>query len=221
MKFKPFLLLLILGVVAIVSGSVVALRPETASIATSSKDGQLTDWLYRSGGVIDVVLTYPKTIQQGVPATVKLAYKANDKLESAISQGLTIDTHLEGIGMVVLPQKRQFETVESGYHAIEWQIQTNKVGFANASLTMDIDDSKTASGLYPINSQLTLDMAIPIETGDGATKQAGVPTNSIVLWAVGAAMITAGLFFRNRELTFETSQASRKQPRYDKRKPKG
>ena len=168
MKIKKQTILLIVGLLLMaVSGFLFSRR--AIPVASQSQAVALTDWIYRSGGNLNVMVTYPEKLETGRKNLITVAYEADDALESVLGQGVVFDLQLDMVKTVVQPQKRMLIPVESGRKTFIWEVEPFTAGFSEASVLLALGDN-SLSGNYAITAQQKIDFSMEIAESTAATR---------------------------------------------------
>lgn len=93
MKLKKHILFLILGL-ALVAVSAVLFTRRAIPVASQSQTVVLADWIYGSGGSLDVMVTYPEKLETGRKNLITVTYQADKALESVLDDGVVLDLEL-------------------------------------------------------------------------------------------------------------------------------
>ena len=168
MKIKKQTIFLIVGLLLLaVSGFLFTRR--AIPVSSQSQAVALADWIYRSGGNLNVMVTYPEKLESGRKNLITVAYEADDALESVLSQGVVFDLQLDMIKTVVQPQKRMLIPVESGRKTFVWEVEPFTAGFSEASISLALGDN-TLSGNYAITAQQKINFSMEITESTAATR---------------------------------------------------
>ena len=168
MKIKKQTLFLIAGLLLLaVSGFLFTRR--AIPVSSQSQAVALSDWIFRSGGNLNVMVTYPEKLESGRKNLITVAYEADDALESVLSQGVVFDLQLDMIKTVVQPQKRMLIPVESGRKTFVWEVEPFTAGFSEASISLALGDN-TLSGNYAITAQQKINFSMEITESTAATR---------------------------------------------------
>lgn len=168
MKIKKQTIFLIVGLLLLaVSGFLFTRR--AIPVSSQSQAVALSDWLYGSGGNLNVMVTYPEKLESGRKNLITVAYEADDALESVLSQGVVFDLQLDMIKTVVQPQKRMLIPVESGRKTFVWEVEPFTAGFSEASISLALGDN-TLSGNYAITAQQKINFSMEITESTAATR---------------------------------------------------
>ena len=168
MKIKKQTIFLIVGLLLLaVSGFLFTRR--AIPVSSQSQAVALSDWLYGSGGNLNVMVTYPEKLESGRKNLITVAYEADDALESVLSQGVVFDLQLDMIKTVVQPQKRMLIPVESGRKTFVWEVEPFTAGFSEASIFLALGDN-TLSGNYAITAQQKINFSMEITESTAATR---------------------------------------------------
>lgn len=168
MKIKKQTIFLIAGLLLLaVSGFLFTRR--AIPVASQSQAVALSDWIYRSGGNLNVMVTYPEKLETGRKNLITVAYEADEGLKSVLAQGVVFDLQLDMIKTVVQPQKRMLIPVESGRKTFIWEVEPFIAGFSEASVLMALGDN-SLSGNYAITAQQKIDFSMEIVESTAATR---------------------------------------------------
>ena len=168
MKIKKQTIFLVAGLVLLaVSGFLFTRR--AIPVASQSQAVALADWIYGSGGNLNVMVTYPEKLETGRKNLITVAYEADDALKSVLAQGVVFDLQLDMIKTVVQPQKRMLIPVESGRKTFIWEVEPFIAGFSEASVLMALGDN-SLSGDYAITAQQKIDFSMEIVESTAATR---------------------------------------------------
>ena len=168
MKIKKQTIFLIVGLLLLaVSGFLFTRR--AIPVSSQSQAVALSDWIFRSGGNLNVMVTYPEKLESGRKNLITVAYEADDALESVLSQGVVFDLQLDMIKTVVQPQKRMLIPVESGRKTFVWEVEPFTAGFSEASISLALGDN-TLSGNYAITAQQKINFSMEITESTAATR---------------------------------------------------
>ena len=138
MKIKKQTIFLIAGLLLLaVSGFLFTRR--AIPVASQSQAVALSDWIYRSGGNLNVMVTYPEKLETGRKNLITVAYEADEGLKSVLAQGVVFDLQLDMIKTVVQPQKRMLIPVESGRKTFIWEVEPFLAGISQASISMALE----------------------------------------------------------------------------------
>ncbi len=176
MKIKRQTIFLIVGLLLLlVSGFLFTRR--AIPVASQSQAVALTDWLYGSGGNLNVMVTYPEKLETGRKNLITVAYQADKALERVLDDGVVFDLQLDMIKTVIQPQKRMLIPVESGRKTFIWEVEPFTAGFSEASISMALGDN-SISGNYAITTQQRIDFSMEITKSTAATK------SELTTWAL-------------------------------------
>ena len=168
MKIKKQTIFLVAGLLLMaVSGFLFTRR--VIPVASQSQAVALADWIYGSGGNLNVMVTYPEKLETGRKNLITVAYEADDALKSVLAQGVVFDLQLDMIKTVVQPQKRMLIPVESGRKTFIWEVEPFIAGFSEASVLMALGDN-SLSGNYAITAQQKIDFSMEIVESTAATR---------------------------------------------------
>lgn len=168
MKIKKQTIFLIVGLLLLaISGFLFTRR--AIPVSSQSQAVALSDWIFRSGGNLNVMVTYPEKLESGRKNLITVAYEADDALESVLSQGVVFDLQLDMIKTVVQPQKRMLIPVESGRKTFVWEVEPFTAGFSEASISLALGDN-TLSGNYAITAQQKINFSMEITESTAATR---------------------------------------------------
>jgi hypothetical protein len=168
MKIKKQTILLVLGLLLLANSGFLFTR-RAIPVASESQAVALSDWIYRSGGNLNVMVTYPQKLETGRKNLITVAYEADDALESVLAQGVVFDLQLDMIKTVVQPQKRMLIPVESGRKTFIWEVEPFIAGISQANISMALGDN-TLSGDYAITAQQNIDFSMEIAESTAATR---------------------------------------------------
>ena len=168
MKIKKQTILLVLGLLLLANSGFLFTR-RAIPVASESQAVALSDWIYRSGGNLNVMVTYPQKLETGRKNLITVAYEADDALESVLAQGVVFDLQLDMIKTVVQPQKRMLIPVESGRKTFIWEVEPFIAGISQANISMALGDN-TLSGDYAITAQQKIDFSMEIAESTAATR---------------------------------------------------
>ena len=168
MKLKKQLIFLVLGVILLALSGFLF----THSVNPAGSESQtvvIPDWIYASGGNLDVTVTYPKTIETGQKNLITVSYQADSALESVLANGVVFDAQLDMLKSVIQPQKRLLIPVEKGRQTFTWEVEPFTAGVADAIVSMALVDN-SVSGNYAITSQQKLQLNMEIGESSAQTK---------------------------------------------------
>lgn len=185
MKIKKQTLLLIVGLLLLAIGGYLFTR-KAVPVTSQSQAVALADWIYGSGGNLDVMVTYPEKVETGRKNLITVAYEADEALEGVLDDGVVLDLQLDMIKTVVQPQKRVLIPVENGRKTFVWEVEPFTAGIANASISLALGDS-SVSGNYAITAQQIIDFNMDITDSTSAT-QADLSTWGFV--CLGSALVS-------------------------------
>jgi hypothetical protein len=196
MKIKKQTLLLILGLVLLaVSGFLFTRR--AIPVSSQSQAVALSDWIYRSGGNLNVMVTYPEKLETGRKNLITVAYQADDALKSVLAQGVVFDLQLDMIKTVVQPQKRMLIPVESGRKTFVWEVEPFTAGVSEASISLALGDN-TLSGNYAITAQQRIDFSMEIVESTAATR-GELTTFGVIFLAAGLLSLLAAYLLNKKQ----------------------
>lgn len=196
MKSKRQLIFLIVGLVLLAAGGFFLMR-RAAPSASQSQAVSLSDWIYASGGNLNVMVTYPEEIQTGRKNLITVTYEADDSLESVLSNGVVFDLQLDMIKTVIQPQKRMLIPLESGRKTFSWEVEPFTAGVANASISLALGDS-SVSGNYAITAQQVINFSMNIsDSGSPAAMNLTIP--GFICLGVGVASLLAAFLSKKKQ----------------------
>ena len=197
MKIKKQTIFLIAGLLLLaVSGFLFTRR--AIPVASQSQAVALSDWIYRSGGNLNVMVTYPEKLETGRKNLITVAYEADEGLKSVLAQGVVFDLQLDMVKTVVQPQKRMLIPVESGRQTFVWEVEPFLSGFIDAELLMALGDN-TISGNYAITAQQKIDFRMEIVESTAATRGELTTWGFISLGAGLLSLLAAFLLNKNTQ----------------------
>ena len=168
MKIKKQTIFLIVGLLLLaVSGFLFTRR--AIPVSSQSQAVALADWIYRSGGNLNVMVTYPEKLEAGRKNLITVAYEADDALESVLANGVVFDLQLDMIKTIVQPQKRMLIPLESGRKTFVWEVEPFTAGFSEASVLLALGDN-SLSGNYAITAQQKINFSMEITESTAATR---------------------------------------------------
>jgi hypothetical protein len=168
MKIKKQTIFLIAGLLLLaVSGFLFTRR--AIPVASQSQAVALSDWIYRSGGNLNVMVTYPEKLETGRKNLITVAYEADEGLKSVLAQGVVFDLQLDMVKTVVQPQKRMLIPVESGRKTFIFEVEPFLAGKSQASILIALGDN-SLSGNYAITAQQKIDFSMEIVESTAATR---------------------------------------------------
>jgi hypothetical protein len=168
MKIKRQTIFLIAGLLLLAASGFLFSR-RAIPVSSQSQAMALSDWIYRSGGNLNVMVTYPEKLETGRKNLITVAYQADKALESVLANGVVFDLQLDMLKTVIQPQKRMLIPVESGRKTFVWEVEPFIAGFSEASISMALGD-KTLSGNYAITTQQRIDFSMEIAESTAATR---------------------------------------------------
>jgi len=168
MKIKRQTIFLIAGLLLLAASGFLFSR-RAIPVSSQSQAVALSDWIYRSGGNLNVMVTYPEKLETGRKNLITVAYEADDALESVLADGVVFDLQLDMLKTVIQPQKRMLIPVEIGRKTFVWEVEPFNAGFSEASISMALGD-KTLSGNYAITTQQKIDFSMEIAESTAATR---------------------------------------------------
>ncbi len=168
MKIKRQTIFLIAGLLLLAASGFLFSR-RAIPVSSQSQAVALSDWIYRSGGNLNVMVTYPEKLETGRKNLITVAYQADKALESVLANGVVFDLQLDMLKTVIQPQKRMLIPVESGRKTFVWEVEPFIAGFSEASISMALGD-KTLSGNYAITTQQRIDFSMEIAESTAATR---------------------------------------------------
>ncbi len=197
MKIKKQTIFLIAGLLLLaVSGFLFTRR--AIPVASQSQAVALSDWIYRSGGNLNVMVTYPEKLETGRKNLITVAYEADEGLKSVLAQGVVFDLQLDMIKTVVQPQKRMLIPVESGRKTFIWEVEPFLAGISQASISMALGDN-TLSGNYAITAQQKIDFNMEIVESTAASRGELTTWGFISLGAGLLSLLAAFLLNKNTQ----------------------
>ena len=197
MKIKRQTIFLIVGLVFLaISGFLFTRR--AIPVASQSQAVALADWIYGSGGNLNVMVTYPEKLETGRKNLITVAYQADKALEGVLNDGVVFDLQLDMIKTVVQPQKRMLIPVESGRQTFVWEMEPFLSGFIDAELLMALGDN-TISGNYAITAQQKIDFRMEIVESTAATRGELTTWGFISLGAGLLSLLAAFLLNKNTQ----------------------
>ena len=197
MKIKKQTIFLIAGLLLLaVSGFLFTRR--AIPVASQSQAVALSDWIYRSGGNLNVMVTYPEKLETGRKNLITVAYEADEGLKSVLAQGVVFDLQLDMIKTVVQPQKRMLIPVESGRKTFIWEVEPFLAGISQASISMALGDN-TLSGNYAITAQQKIDFNMEIVESTAAYRGELTTWGFISLGAGLLSLLAAFLLNKNTQ----------------------
>lgn len=167
-------------------------------VTSQSQAVALADWLYGSGGSLNVMVTYPEKLESGRKNLITVAYQADKALESVLDDGVVFDLQLDMLKTVVQPQKRMLIPVESGRQTFVWEVEPFLSGFIDAELSMALGDN-TISGNYAITAQQKIDFSMGIVESTAATRSEFTTWGFISLGAGLLSLAAAYLFNKQKQ----------------------
>lgn len=206
MKIKKQTFFLILGLLLLAVSGVLFTR-RAIPVSSQSQAVALADWIYGSGGNLNVMVTYPEKLETGRKNLITVTYQADKALESVLNDGVVFDLQLDMIKTVVQPQKRMLIPVESGRKTFTWEVEPFTAGYSEADILMALGD-KTLSGNYAITTQQQISFNMEITESTAASQ------GELTIW--GFACLGAGLlsllaaFLLNKKATCEKTKITRK-----------
>ena len=196
MKSKRQLIFLIVGLILLASGGFFLIR-RAAPAASQSQAVALSDWIYGSGGNLNVMVNYPEEIQTGRKNLITVTYEADEALKSVLTNGVVFDLQLDMIKTVIQPQKRMLIPVESGRKTFSWEVEPFTAGVANASISLALGDS-SVSGNYAITAQQVINFSMNIsDSGSAAAVNPTVP--GFICLGVGVASLLAAFLSKKKQ----------------------
>ncbi len=197
MKIKKQTILLIASLLLVaVSGFLFTRR--AIPVTSQSQAVALSDWIYGTGGNLNVMVTYPETLETGRKNLITVTYEADNALESVLDDGVVFDMQLDMIKSVIQPQKRMLIPVESGRQTFVWEVEPFIAGFSEASISLALGD-KTLSGNYAITAQQKIDFSMEIAESTAATKGELSIWGFICLGGGLLSLLAAYLLNRNKQ----------------------
>ena len=197
MKIKKQTIFLVAGLLLLaVSGFLFTRR--AIPVASQSQAVALADWIYGSGGNLNVMVTYPEKLETGRKNLITVAYEADDALKSVLAQGVVFDLQLDMIKTVVQPQKRMLIPVESGRKTLIWEVEPFTAGFSEASISMALGDN-SLSGNYAITAQQKIDFSMEIAESTAATRGELTTYAFVSLGAGLLILLAAYLLNKNKQ----------------------
>ena len=168
MKIKKQTIFLIAGLLLLaVSGFLFTRR--AIPVSSQSQAVALADWIHRTGGNLNVMVTYPEKLETGRKNLITVAYEADNALESVLANGVVFDLQLDMLKTVVQPQKRMLIPLESGRKTFVWEVEPFNAGFSEASISLALGDN-SLSGNYAITAQQKIDFSMEIAESTAATR---------------------------------------------------
>ena len=168
MKVKKQTIFLILGLLLLAVSGVLFTR-RAIPVSSQSQAVALADWIYGSGGNLNVMVTYPEKLETGRKNLITVTYQADKALESVLNDGVVFDLQLDMIKTVVQPQKRMLIPVESGRKTFTWEVEPFTAGYSEADILMALGD-KTLSGNYAITTQQQISFNMEITESTAASQ---------------------------------------------------
>jgi hypothetical protein len=196
MKLKKHILFLILGL-ALIAVSAVLFTRRAIPVASQSQTVVLADWIYGSGGSLDVMVTYPEKLETGRKNLITVTYQADKALESVLDDGVVLDLELSIVKTVIQPQKRVLIPVESGRKTFIWEVEPFNAGFAKAKVALAMGDN-SLSGNYAITAQQEITFSMEITESTSATKGSLIVWGFVCLAGGLLSLLTAHLFNKNQ-----------------------
>lgn len=198
MKLKKQTILLIVGCVLLaISGFLFTRR--AIPVSSQSQAVALADWIYRSGGNLNVMVTYPEKLETGRKNLITVAYQADKELEKVLGNGVVFDLQLDMVKTVVQPQKRMLIPVESGRKTFVWEVEPFTAGSSQAKILLALGDN-SLSGNYAITSQQEIEFSMEIADSTAATRGELTVLGFISLGA-GLLSLLAGYLLNNNRQT--------------------
>ncbi len=197
MKIKKQIIFLIAGLLLLVVSGFLFTR-RAIPVTSQSQAVALGDWLYGSGGSLNVMVTYPEKLESGRKNLITVAYQADKALESVLDDGVVFDLQLDMVKTVVSPQKRMLIPVESGRQTFVWEVEPFLSGFIGAELLMALGDN-TISGNYAITAQQKIDFSMEIVESTAATRGELTTWGFVCLGAGLLSLLAAYLFNKQKQ----------------------
>lgn len=188
MKIKKQTIFLIAGLLLLAVSSFLFTR-RAIPVSSQSQAVALSDWIFRSGGNLNVMVTYPEKLETGRKNLITVTYEADDPLEKVLDNGVVFDLQLDMIKSVIQPQKRMLIPVESGRQTFVWEVEPFNAAFSEASISMALGDN-TLSGNYAITTQQRIDFSMEIAESTAAT-QSGFTTWGFICLGGGLLSLLA------------------------------
>jgi len=196
MKIKRQTIFLIVGLALLaISGFLFTRR--AIPVASQSQAVALADWIYGSGGNLNVMVTYPEKLETGRKNLITVAYEADKALEGVLNDGVVFDLQLDMIKTVVQPQKRMLIPVESGRKTFTWEVEPFTAGISDASILLALGD-KSVSGNYAITAQQKIDFSMEIAESTAATR-GELTTWGFVCLGAGALSLAAAYLLNKQK----------------------
>jgi len=206
MKIKKQTFFLILGLLLLAVSGVLFTR-RAIPVSSQSQAVALADWIYGSGGNLNVMVTYPEKLETGRKNLITVTYQADKALESVLNDGVVFDLQLDMIKTVVQPQKRMLIPVESGRKTFTWEVEPFTAGYSEADILMALGD-KTLSGNYAITTQQQISFNMEITESTAASQ------GELTIWGfvcLGAGLLSLlAAFLLNKKATCEKTKIKRK-----------
>ena len=197
MKVKKQTILMITGLLLLaVSGFL--FTPRAIPVTSQSQAVALADWVYGSGGSLNVMVTYPEKLETGRKNLITVAYQADKALESVLDDGVVFDLQLDMLMTVVQPQKRMLIPVESGRQTFVWEVEPFTAGFSEASISLALGDT-SLSGNYAITAQQKIEFSVEIVESTAATRGELTTYGFICLGAGLLSLLAAYLLNKNKQ----------------------
>jgi len=196
MKIKGQTILLVAGVLLLAVGGFLFTR-RTIPVPSQSQAVALADWMYGSGGSLNVMVTYPEKLETGRKNLITVAYQADKALESVLDDGVVFDLQLDMIKTVVQPQKRMLIPVESGRKTFIWEVEPFTAGISKASISLALGD-KSLSGNYAITAQQQINFDMEITESTAATR-GELTTWGFICLGVGLLSLLAAYLMNKKQ----------------------
>lgn len=196
MKIKSQTIFLVLSLLLLAISGFLFTR-QVLPVSSESQAVALSDWAYGSGGNLNVMVTYPKTLETGRKSLITVAYQPDKALEGVLPQGVVFDLQLDMLNTVVQPQKRMLIPVESGRKTFAWEVEPFKAGVAEATLSLTLGDN-SLNGNYAITAQQQIDFSMEVI-------ESALTQDELITWGfvcLGSAMLSlmaAWLLNKNKQ----------------------
>ncbi len=195
MKINKQIIFLVLGLVLLALSGILFSR-RAIPVTSDSQAVAIPDWIFGSGGNLNVMVTYPKTIETGRKNLITVNYQADSALESVLSKGVVFDTQLDMIKSVIQPQKRLLIPVEKGRKTFVWEVEPFNAGSAQATILLALADN-SVSGNYAITAQQKIEFTMEIADSTPASN-VSLTTLGFISLGTGLLSLLAAFFFQKK-----------------------
>lgn len=196
MKQKRLSSLLLLLAILLILSSVFFLWRKALPSKTIEQAQTITDWVHASGGILNVMISYPAELRLGEKNLITITYEADPVLEAFLNKGYTLDAVLSAPKSVIRPQQRLLIPIEKGRQVFLWEMETFVPGGLDAKIQMAMGDSNL-SGNYAITPQNTFELSFPVVEPEGLSPNTSLKVG-LGLLALSGILLVAYFFNQKR-----------------------